>query len=69
LNINDQDYQIGPNEFVASKTILSNEYFHDLKPHIYKNYALNVPFESSDPSKSFIRNPVKWSEEFAKLTD
>ena len=69
LNINDQDYQITQNEFVASKTILSNEYFNDLKPHIFENYALNVPFENSDPSKPFIRKPAKWSEEFAKLTD
>jgi len=64
LNINEQDYQIAANEFVASKTVLSIEYFNDLKPHIFNNYALNVPFENSDPSKPITRKPVKWSEEF-----
>ena len=64
LNINDQDYQIGPNEFVASKTVLSPEYFNELKPHAYHDYARNVPFENSDPFKSFNRKPVKWIEEF-----
>lgn len=64
LNINDQDYQLSPNEFVTSKTVLSPDYFNDLKPHVFKDYALNVPFENSDPSKPFNRNPVKWKEEF-----
>ena len=64
LNINDQDYQIAPNEFVASKTVLSLAYFNHLKPHSYKDYARNVPFENSDPSKPFNRKPVKWTEEF-----
>jgi hypothetical protein len=64
LNINDQEYQLAPNEFVASKTVLSPEYFNDLKPHLYKNYAQNVPFDHSDPSKPFNRKPVKWNEEF-----
>ena len=64
LNINDQEYQIAPNEFVVSKNVLSPEYMNDLKPHHYKDYARNVPFDNSDPAKPFNRNPVKWSEEF-----
>ena len=64
LNINDQEYQLAPNEFVSSKTALSLEYFNDLKPHVFDNYALNVPFENSNPSNPFNRNPVKWREEF-----
>lgn len=64
LNINDQEYQLSPNEFVASKTVLSLEYFNNLKPHLYKNYAQNVPFDHSEPSNPFNRKPVKWNEEF-----
>jgi len=64
LNINDQEYQIAPNEFVATKTVLSLEYFNALKPHDFGNYALNVPFDHSDPSNPFNRKPVKWNEEF-----
>lgn len=66
LNINEQEYQIAANEFVASKAVLSLEYFKELKPHTYQKYGQNVPFENSEPTKPFIRNPVKWNEEFDK---
>ena len=67
LNINDQEYQIAANEFVTSKSLLSTDYFKELKPHTYKQYGQNVPFENSDPARPFIRNPVKWSDEFDKI--
>jgi hypothetical protein len=67
LNINDQEYQIAANEFVTSKSVLSTDYFKELKPHTYKQYGQNVPFENSDPARPFIRNPVKWSDEFDKI--
>jgi len=66
LNINNQDYQILPDEFIIQKNLLNSDYFKELKVHTYQNYARNVPFEHAEPQKTLVREPVRWIEEYEK---
>ena len=46
LNIQDQEYQILENEFLTIKSKITNDYFKQLKPHMYGKYARNIPYDN-----------------------
>ena len=52
LNITDNEYKVGSDEFLAMQSLIGSEYFKDLIPYNTNSYVKNATYDMADPSVS-----------------